>query len=334
MNRKTLQASGTTGGEIILYHTAYGGPALEVRLEKETVWLSQRQMAHLFEKNTDTIGLHIRNIFKEGELEEGATTEESSVVQEERGRQVRRTVRFYNLDVIISVGYRVKSKRGTEFRIWATRVLRDHIVKGYTVNEHRLRELKQAFRLMAEFAEQRELSGDEAASLLRVVADYSDALDLLDDYDHQRVRIRDVSSGEVQALSLNEAQRIIDRMREPFGSSALFGREKDSALEGSLTAMLQTFDGKQLYPSLEEKAAILLYLLVKNHHFVDGNKRIGAALFLAFLEKNKALYRPDGTKRIADNALVAMTLLMAESRPQDRDILAGVIVNLINKRNL
>lgn len=334
MNGKMLPANETTGGEILLYQTACEGPALEVRLEKETVWLSQRQMAHLFEKNTDTIGLHIRNIFKEGELEEGATTEESSVVQEERGRQVRRTVRFYNLDVIISVGYRVKSKRGTEFRIWATRVLRDHIVKGYTVNEHRLRELKQAFRLMAEFAEQRELSGDEAASLLRVVADYSDALDLLDDYDHQRVRVCDVTSGEVLALSLDEAHRIIDRMREPFGSLALFGREKDAGLEGSLTAMLQTFGGKELYPSLEEKAATLLYFLVKNHHFVDGNKRIGAALFLTFLEKNGALYRPDGTKRIADNALVAMTLLMAESRPQDKDILTGVIVNLINKRNL
>jgi len=279
------------GGRVVLYKAADGGPALDVRLDKETVWLSQRRMAELFGKDTDTIGLHIRNIFREGELKEKATTEESSVVRDEGGRTVRRTVGIYNLDVIISVGYRVKSQRGTQFRIWATRVLREHLVRGYTVNARRLKELKQAVRLIANVAERRDLTGDEAKALLRVV----------------------------------------ETMRGRFGGSALFGREKAQGLEGSLAAVMQTFGGADVYPSLEEKAANLP--LVKNHHFVDGNKRIGAALFLWFLENNRALYRNDGTKRIADNALVAMTLLIAESRAGEKDALVRVVVNLINKKN-
>ena len=322
-----------TQGEVLIYQSTDGGPALDVRLEQETVWLNQRQMAELFDKDTDTIGLHIRNVFKEGELEPGPTTEESSVVQIEGGRQVRRKARSYNLDVIISVGYRVKSQRGTQFRIWATNVLRQHLVQGYTVHERRLKELKQAVRLIADVAHRRTLSGDEATALLDVVADYSYALDVLDDYDHQRVRLGEVSPGPVAVLGLDEARQVIVRMGERFGATGLFGREKDHGLEGSLSAVMQTFGGVELYPSLEEKAAHLLYFLVKNHHFVDGNKRIAAALFLWFLEKNRALYRADGGKRIADNALVAMTLLIAESKPEEKDVLARVVVNLINRRN-
>ncbi|MDP1644944.1 MAG: virulence protein RhuM/Fic/DOC family protein [Thiobacillus sp.] len=320
-------------GEIVLYRAADGGPALDVRLERDTVWLNQRQMAELFDKDTDTVGLHIRNVFKEGELETGSTTEESSVVQTEGGRQVRRKVRFYNLDVIISVSYRVKSQRGTQFRIWATNVLRQHLVQGYTVHERRLKELNQAVRLIADVAHRRTLSGDEATALLEVVADYAYALEVLDDYDHQRVRLGEVSPGPVAALALDEARNVIVRMGERFGATGLFGREKDEGLEGSLLAVMQTFGGQEVYPSLEEKAAHLLYFLVKNHHFVDGNKRIAAALFLWFLQKNLALYRADGSKRIADNALVAMTLLIAESRPDEKDVLTRVVVNLINRRN-
>lgn len=322
-----------TQGEVLLYQSADGGPALDVRLEQETVWLTQRQMADLFDKDTDTIGLHIRNVFKEGELAPESTTEESSVVQKEGGRQVRRKVRSYNLDVIISVGYRVKSQRGTQFRIWATNVLRQHLVRGYTVHERRLKELNQAVRLIADVAQRRTLSGDEAAALLNVVADYTYALDVLDDYDHQRVSLGEVSRGPVATLGIDEARQVVVRMGERFGASDLFGREKDEGLEGSLAAVMQTFGGEEVYPSLEEKAAHLLYFLVKNHHFVDGNKRIAAALFLWFLEKNKALYRADGGKRIADNALVAMTLLIAESRPDEKDVLTRVVVNLINRRN-
>ena len=206
------------GGRVVLYKAADGGPALDVRLDKETVWLSQRRMAELFGKDTDTVGLHIRNIFREGELKESATTEESSVVRDEGGRTVRRTVGIYNLDVIISVGYRVKSQRGTQFRIWTTRVLREHLVRGYTVNARRLKELKQAVRLIANVAERRDLTGDEAKALLRVV----------------------------------------ETMRGQFGGSGLFGREKDQGLEGSLAAVMQTFGGADVYPSLEEKAANLL----------------------------------------------------------------------------
>ncbi|MBI2312975.1 MAG: virulence protein RhuM/Fic/DOC family protein [Betaproteobacteria bacterium] len=290
-------------------------------------------MADLFDKDTDTIGLHIRNLYKEGELKAEATTEDSSVVRDEGGRQVRRTVRFYNLDVIISVGYRVKSRRGTQFRIWATKVLRDHLVQGYTIHQRRVKELNRGVRLIADVAARRELSGDEAAALLHVVSDYGYALEVLDDYDHQRVQLGKVSRGPVRALTAEEARRVVASMRERFGASQLFGREKDVGLEGSLAAVMQTAGRKEVYPSLEEKASNLLYFLVKNHHFVDGNKRIAAALFLWFLEKNRALYRADGGKRIADNALVAMTLLIAESRAEEKDVLVRVVVNLINKRN-
>ncbi len=320
-------------GEILIYQTADGSQALDVRLERDTVWLNQKQMAELFDKDSDTVGLHIRNVFKEGELEPGTTTEESSVVQTEGGRQVRRKVRTYNLDVIISVGYRVKSLRGTQFRIWATNVLRQHLVQGYTVHEKRLKDLNQAVRLIADVAQRRTLGGDEATALLNVVADYAYALEVLDDYDHQRVRLGEVSPGPVVALDLDEARQVIIRMGERFGATGLFGREKDDGLEGSLSAVMQTFDGQEVYSSLEAKAAHLLYFLVKNHHFVDGNKRIAAALFLWFMEKNRALYRADGSKRIADNALVAMTLLIAESRPDEKEVLTRVVVNLINRKN-
>ncbi|MBN1605351.1 MAG: virulence protein RhuM/Fic/DOC family protein [Polyangiaceae bacterium] len=329
----TRSRNPTADAQVVLYRLSGGAASLEVRVAQETVWLTQRQMADLFGKDPDTIGLHIRNVYKERELKRAGTTEESSVVQLEAGRTVRRSVRLYNLDVVISVGYRVKSKRGTQFRIWATKVLRDHILKGYSVNERRLKELSQAVRLVADIAERRVLTGDEAAAVLRVVSDYSYALDLLDDYDHQCVATAEVSAGAVTPVSHEEARRIIERLREQSRAAQLFGREKDDSLRSALANVTQTFDGKDLYPSLEEKAAQLLYGLIKNHPFVDGNKRIGAALFLWFLEKNRALYRPDGGKRIADNALVAMTLLVAESLPQDKDILTRVVVNLINPRN-
>ncbi|MDP2109368.1 MAG: virulence protein RhuM/Fic/DOC family protein [Thiobacillus sp.] len=317
-------------GEIILYRAADGGPALDVRLERESVWLSLNQLAGLFERDKSVISRHLRNVFKEGELvrtevvAKNATTASDGKIYQ---------VEYFNLDAIISVGYRVNSLRGTQFRIWATNVLRQHLVQGYTVHERRLKELNQAVRLVADVAHRRALSGDEATALLEVVADYAYALEVLDDYDHQRVRLGDVSPGPVAALALDEARQVILRMGERFGATGLFGREKDEGLEGSLSAVMQTFGGQEVYPSLEEKAAHLLYFLVKNHHFVDGNKRIAAALFLWFLQKNLALYRADGGKRIADNALVAMTLLIAESRPDEKDVLTRVVVNLINRRN-
>jgi prophage maintenance system killer protein len=314
-------------GEIVLYRAADGGPALDVRLERESVWLTQAQMAELFGRERSVLTKHVNNVFKEGELDKESNVQILHIAGSDK------PVSFYNLDVIISVGYRVKSQRGTQFRIWATNVLRQHLVQGYTVHAQRLKELNQAVRLVADVAHRRVLSGDEATALLEVVADYAYALEVLDDYDHQRVRLGEVSPGPVATLALDEARQVIARMGERFGATGLFGREKDDGLEGSLSAVMQTFDGQEVYPSLEEKAAHLLYFLVKNHHFVDGNKRIAAALFLWFLQKNRALYRADGGKRIADNALVAMTLLIAESRPDEKDVLTRVVVNLINRRN-
>jgi len=244
-----------------------------------------------------------------------------------------RQMDVYNLDMILSVGYRVNSKRGTQFRIWATDILKSHLLKGYTVNARRLKELNRTVRLIAEVAERRDLSGDEAKAIFRVVSDYSYALDLLDDYDHQRVSLRRVSRGRVKPVGYGEALRLVGSLRTKFGGADLFGREKDGSLKSAMAAVVQTFGGKDVYPSLEEKAANLLYLLVKNHPFVDGNKRVAAALFIWFLEKNGLLYRRDGAKRVADDTLVAMTLLIASSRPEEKEVLVRVLVNLMARGN-
>jgi len=325
MAKRTAITSGK--GEIILYRAPDGRAALDVRFEEDTLWLTQKQIAELFATERSVITKHLRNIFNSGELDEKRNVQKMHIPGSDK------SVTFHNLDVILSVGYRVNSKRGTQFRIWATGVLREHLVKGYSVNERRLRELNQAVRLISDLAGRHELTGDEAAGLLRVVGDYSYALELLDDYDHQRVKTGAVSTAEALFIKYDEARRIVERLHQEFGASSLFGQEKDESLRGALGAIHQTFDGKELYPSLEEKAAHLLYFLVKNYPFADGNKRIGAALFLLFLEKNGRLYRDDGTKRIADNALVAMTLLIAESQPADKSIITSMIVNLINARN-
>ncbi|MDI6739962.1 MAG: virulence protein RhuM/Fic/DOC family protein [Candidatus Edwardsbacteria bacterium] len=333
MKKKTNIIHSAPGGSIILYRTPGGRTALEVRLEQDTLWLSLNQIAALFDRDKSVISRHLGNVYKEGELARDLTVAFFATVQDEGGHPVMRRVEYFNLDAVISVGYRVNSKRGTQFRIWATGVLRDHILKGYTVNQRRLKELNQAVRLIADVANRRALSGDEATALLRVVGDYSYALELLDDYDHQRVKIGRITTRRVKPVTLDEARRLVAGLRARAGSSDLFGREKDHGLDSSLAAVMQTFGGREVYPSLEEKAANLLYLLVKDHPFVDGNKRIAAALFLWFLEKNRALYARDGSKRLADNALVAITLMIAESRPQEKDVLTAVAVNLISRRS-
>lgn len=319
-------------GEIVIYKAGKGQTAIDVTLEDQTVWLTQAQMAFLFDKDIRTISEHIGNVYSEKELTKKPTIRKFRIVRTEGARQIEREIEHYNLDVIISVGYRVKSRRGTQFRIWATQVLREHLVNGYTVNKRRLKELRQAVKLITEYAERKDISGDEAKALLHVVEDYTFALDLLDDYDHQKVTVTDTTERKVKPVTYDESLRTIDQLRKQFKASELFGREKDESLLGSLNDVFQTFEGKELYPSLEEKAANLLYFLVKNHSFVDGNKRIAAALFLWFLEKNRFLYRKDGTKRIAENAFVAITLLIAESRPAEKDILVRVVVNLIGKK--
>jgi death-on-curing family protein len=327
--REPAAAYGGPGGEVVLYRASDGTVTLDVRLEQETVWLSLNQMAALFERDKSVISRHLRNVFEENELDPQATVANFATVQKEGERTVTRQVEFYNLDAIISVGYRVNSKRGTQFRIWATRVLRDHIVRGYSVNQKRLRDLNQAVRLIADTAKRRDLSGDEAKALLRVVGEYSRALDLLDDYDHQRVLPPQATGKVVHILNYEEALRIVSQLRKRFGGSALFGAEKDKGLASALGAVMQTFGGTDVYPSLEEKAAHLLYFLVKNHAFVDGNKRIAAALFLWFLERNGILVNSAGERLISDAALVAMTLMIAESRPEEKDVLVRIVTHLL-----
>lgn len=324
--------------KVIIYQSADGQASLDVRLEQESVWLSQKQMAELLDKDTDTIGLHIRNIYKEGELEPDATTEESSVVQNEGNRKVRRKLKFYNLDVIISVGYRVKSQRGTQFRQWATRVLREHLVQGYTINQQRLEEqsqklaeMQQAVELLSRTLEQQQLVNDLGKDVLKVIADYAYALDLLDRYDHGTLSIEKTSGTTDFVLDYKSANEIVLSMKGKF--EGLFGIEKDQGFKSAIGTIYQTFDGKELYPSAEEKAANLLYFIVKNHAFSDGNKRIAAALFIYFLNSNNILYRADGSKRLADNTLVALTLLIAESKPEEKDTIVKVVVNLINRCN-
>lgn len=318
--------NGESRSEVVLYQTPDGDVVLDVRLEQETLWLDLNQMAELFERDKSVVSRHLRNVFKAGELDREAVVAKNATTAAD-GKTYQ--VDFYNLDAIISVGYRVNSRRGTQFRIWATGVLRDHILQGYTVNEARLRDLNQAVRLIADTARRRDLSGDEARALLEVVGEYSLALELLDDYDHQRVAIPRTSGRLVRPLEYEEAQRIVGRLRSQFADSGLFGIEKDKGLASALGAIMQTFGGEELYPSLEDKAAHLLYFLVKNHAFVDGNKRIAAALFLWFLERNGVLIRADGEPLISNATLVAVTLMIAESRREEKDVLVRIVTHLL-----
>ncbi|MDH3269357.1 MAG: virulence RhuM family protein [Ignavibacteria bacterium] len=327
-------------GEIILYKTPLGETEIDVKLEAETVWLTLNQMASLFEKDKSVISRHIRNIFIEKELGRISTVAKFATVQTEGNRRIERELEYYNLDVIISVGYRVKSKRGTQFRIWANKVLKEYLVKGYALNEkklkeqtNRIKELEKTLDIFSKVTESYQLKQDEFAGIIKVVKDYTYALDVLDKYDNQTLTISSTNKEISFKVTYESAKKIVQRMKEKFGGSKLFGKEKDKSFKGTVGAIYQTFDKKELYPSIEEKAAHLLYFTIKNHSFIDGNKRIAAAIFLWFLEMNNYLYSKDGTKRIPDNALVALCLLIAESDPKEKEMIARVIVNLINKRN-
>ncbi len=324
--------------EIEIYKDKDNQTQIEVKFEEETVWLNQSQLAGLFKGSRTNIVEHIKNIYKTGELEEASTCRKFRQVQKEGKRNVERQIDHYNLDIIISVGYRINSKQGTQFRQWATQRLKDYLVKGYAINEKRLaeaesrfNELKQAIQLFDKVAQAKEISGSEVQGLLKVLSDFTVALDILDQYDHQTLKIRKTKSKEVFRINYKEATKAIEGLKNKFGSSALFGNEKDKSFKGSLNGIYQTFDGKDLYPSVEEKAAHLLYFVVKNHSFTDGNKRIAAFLFVWFLERNNLLYYL-GKKVIDDNALVALTLMIAESNPDDMNLMIKVIVNLINNK--
>ena len=324
--------------KIVIYQTEDGQTQIDVRLENETVWLTQAQMAELFETDRTSIVRHINNIYRADELEREATCAKIAQVQTEGKRQVTRTIPYFNLDMIISVGYRVNSKRGVKFRQWANRVLKEYLVKGYAINERirheQIGELRQLVGMLGRTLQnQAVISTDETTALFEVVTDYTYALDTLDNYDYERLAIDKTTKQEKFHATYENAMEAINGLREKFGGSTLFGNEKDESFKSSIGQIYQTFGGDELYPSVEEKAAMLLYLVTKNHSFSDGNKRIAATLFLWFLNNNGILYREDGSKRLADNTLVALTLMIAESKTEEKDVMVKVVVNLINQKN-
>ena len=332
MPQKGKYIEDISGGQIVLYQNS-----LEVKLIRDTVWLSLNQMANLFEKDKSVISRHLRNIFETRELDKASTVAFFATVQKEGDRIIERSIEYFDLDAIISIGYRVNSKRGTQFRIWATNVLRKHLVDGYTFNEKRLKvqadkikELQDAVSLLTNVVALENVT-DETKGIIQIISEYSRALGILDDYDHERLSMPGGTRRKLSRLTYEEAQDIIGAMKNKFHDSMLVGREKDNSFKSSIGAVYQTFDGKDLYPTIEEKAAHLLYFVTKNHSFVDGNKRIAAALFISFLHKNRILLRKDGSKRIDDNALAALTLMVAASKPADKDKLIKVILNLMHQ---
>ena len=324
--------------KILIYQTDDGRTQIDVRLENDTVWLTQTQMADLFKSSRTNIIEHIQNIYTDGELNEKSTCRKIRQVRQEGKRTVNREITMFNLDMIISGGYKVNSKRGVRFRQWANEVLKQYLIKGYAVNERMRREqiaeLRQLVSMLGRTIQNQPLiSTDETNALFEVVTDYTYALDTLDNYDYQRLTISQTTQEERFHATYENAMEEIVKLRNRFGGSTLFGNEKDDSFKSSIGQIYQTFGGEELYPSVEEKAAMLLYLVTKNHSFSDGNKRIAATLFLWFLNENRILYRPDGSKRLPDNTLVALTLMIAESRPEEKDIMVKVVVNLINQNN-
>ncbi|MBR1633131.1 MAG: virulence protein RhuM/Fic/DOC family protein [Bacteroidales bacterium] len=328
-------------GKIILYQTPDGSTSIDVKLENDTVWLTQSQMAELFHTTKQNISLHIRNAFKEGELvkeevvKDFLTTTAHGAIE---GKTQTHLVSYYNLDVIISIGYRVHSPVGVHFRRWANSVLKDYLIKGFAVRDNLVQERYDDLRTLVEMMGRTMSCLDnptrtEISSVFDVVKDYTYALDTLDSYDYQTLKIENTSGAGSFHATYENAMEVINGLKEKFGESSLFGNEKDESFHSSIGQIYQTWDGVDLYPSVEEKAAMLLYLVTKNHSFSDGNKRIAATLFLWFMEKNGILYGRNGEKRIGDNALVALTLMIAESKTEEMDIIIKVVVNLINKNN-
>jgi prophage maintenance system killer protein len=318
--------------KIVIYQTEDGQTQIDVRLENDTVWLTQAQMAELFQKDQSVVARHINNAYHDGELDD------SNMHFLHNTQYKYRPTKVYDLDAIIAVGYRVKSRRGTAFRIWARKVLKDYLVKGYAINERirkeQIGELRQLIQVVGRTINNQELPNTtESQDLLDVVVDYTYALDTLDNYDYERLTIDKTTKEETFHATYENAMEEIGRLRDKFGGSVLFGNEKDDSFKSSIGQIYQTFGGEDLYPSVEEKAAMLLYLITKNHSFSDGNKRIAATLFLWFLNNNGILYRPDGSKRLADNTLVALTLMIAESKTEEKDVMVKVVVNLINQKN-
>lgn len=315
----------------IVFKTTRDSIDLVVRLENDTVWLRQEQIAILFDKERSVITKHINNVFKEKELSEESNVQNLHISGSDR------PVKFYSLDVIISVGYRVKSQQGTQFRIWANKILKDHIVKGYTLNTHRLKleqqrykELLSNLNTLKKVYDNEKLQLDEAKGLIKVITDYADALNTLDLYDQNKLTILKKSNKKSVKISYEDALEAINQLRLNLDAGNLFGNERDGGLKSALLSIFQTYDGKDLYSSIEEKSANLLYLIIKNHPFIDGNKRIGSFMFVRFLDLNGLLYKENGQKNIEENALVAIALLIAQSDPKDKELMVKLVSNLIN----
>lgn len=323
--------------QLVIYQAPDGNMSVDVTVKGESIWLTQRQIADLFGTQRQAITKHLKNIYAIGELDKKATSSKMELVQMEGNRAIKREREYYNLDAILSVGYRVNSKNATAFRIWANKVLKQYLMQGYAVNERiaaqKFDELSQLVKVLGRTIQNQERLTEDSRSLLDVVVDYTYALDTLDRYDYQELKIEDTSGNESFHATYENAMEVIRELHEKFGGSTLFGNEKDDSFKSSIGQIYQTFGGIDLYPSVEEKAAMLLYLVTKNHSFSDGNKRIAATLFLWFLNGNGILYNNDGSKRIADNTLVALTLMIAESRTEEKDTMVKVVVNLINKNN-
>jgi len=321
--------------EILIYQDEEGSAVTEVRLETNTLWLTQAQIAELFGTKRPAITKHLSNIFKCGELDKESAC---SILERTAADNKNYKTQYYNLDAILSVGYRVNSVNATRFRQWANRVLKEYLTRGYALNEKRLKgqqakmsDLRNTVALLEKTLANQPVGEDEAKGLLKVIADYAYALTTLDHYDHGELEVEGTTPPTGFAFGYKEGMQIVASMKDEFGG--LFGIEKDHGFNSTLGAIYQTFDGKELYPSVEEKAAHLIYFIVKNHAFSDGNKRIAAAIFLCFMAGHEILYKADGSKRIADNALVALTLLIAESLPEEKETIIKVIVNLINRNN-
>jgi prophage maintenance system killer protein len=322
---------------IEIFKSESGETEISVRLENDSVWLSLAQITELFLRDKSVISRHITNIFKEGELNRNSVVANYATTASDEKIYM---VDYFNLDVIISVGYRIKSQRGTQFRIWANKVLKDYLIKGFSINEKKLsqqkeqlKQLQESVKIIGNILNYKELSNEESVGLLKIIADYAYALDILDQYDYQTLEINNTSEKEIYQLTYDEAISQIKMAKNFYGNSDLFGREKDESFRSSIASIYQTVSGIDVYPSIEEKAANLLYFITKNHSFTDGNKRIAAFMFLYFLDKNGVLFDNEGNKRIADNTLVALTLMVAVSKPEEKDTMIKVIVNLINRNN-
>ncbi len=325
--------------EILIYQNELNQSQVEVQFEAETFWLSLNQMASLFGRDKSVISRHLKKIFAEGELDFMATVAKNATVQTEGGRTIYREIEYYNLDAILSVGYRVNSRQGTLFRQWATARLKEFLVNGYAINEKRLAEknlelqhLKNGIAILRRSIEQKSAGLIiEAGNLARLLEQFSDGLSLIDDYDHQTLDLSGKTAQPAELISVEEYLHVIDSMRTEF-SSELFGKPKDHSFESSVRQIYQSFDGHELYPSLEEKAAVLLYLIVKNHSFTDGNKRIAAACFLYFMDRNNFLYTDSGTKRIDSDSLASLTLFIAVSKPEEMHTVKQVVISVLNRK--